>query len=197
MRRFEDSTFVFISTNSHHTPGCVEERWLPVIAALEERGARIRMLALTHSRLAQWATGNGLHVDPYLLDRWNVVRARSRLRKYLMRYDPVVAHSTGVEADLLLRWATRVLPDTRIAHTLTEEPQDTRRRIPVNALMRRFDEIGMRKHADAVFVPDEAMAAQLHHAGVHDAAVIIDPPDEGSLERHLSVYRRFMAEGGS
>ena len=80
-----------------------------------------------HTPMAEWARSlPGIQVDPYILDKWNVIRARSRLRKYLKRYLPVAAHSTGIEADLLLRWAARKVPVVKVAHTMTD-----RRRAPV------------------------------------------------------------------
>jgi hypothetical protein len=177
MRRFQESTFVFISTNSRHEPGGAEERWLPVMQALAEKGANVRFLCLMHTPMGEWArTLPGVEVDPYILDMWNVIRARSRLRKYLKRYVPVVAHSTGLEADLILRWAARKVPVVKVAHTLTGDPRATRRRRPIDSLMRRFDEIGMRTHADAVFVTSETLSAEVRTMGVPAERVIFDPP---------------------
>ena len=62
----------------------------------------------------------------------------------------------------------------------------------MNALMRRFDEFGMRTQADAVFVPDEALAAEVREAGVAAADVVVGT----SVEQHLAVYRGFLAERG-
>lgn len=52
----------------------------------------------------------GVTIAPYKMDKFNLVRTRSRIRKYLKRYRPVIAHSTGYEADVLLRWAAKDLP---------------------------------------------------------------------------------------
>lgn len=200
MRRYEQSTFVFISTNAEHAPGGVEERWLPVMQALAEKGAGVRFLCLMHTPMGEWArTLPGVEVDPYILDMWNVIRARSRLRKYLRRYVPVCAHSTGVEADLLLRWAARKVPEVKVAHTLTDSPQGTRRRRPIDKLMRRYDELGMRTQADAVFVTSEALVAEVTQTGVPVERVVLDEPAEGSsasVKRHVDLYRGFMAERG-
>jgi hypothetical protein len=200
MRRYEQSTFVFISTNAEHVPGGVEERWLPIMQALAEKGAGVRFLCLMHTPMGEWArTLPGVEVDPYILDMWNVIRAHSRLRKYLRRYVPVVAHSTGVEADLILRWAARKVPVVKVVHTLTENPQATRRRRPIDALMRRYDELGMRTQADAVFVTSEKLAAEAVGAGVPAERVLLEPPDGATaarVKRHLDLYRGFMAERG-
>jgi hypothetical protein len=200
MRRFEQSTFVFISTNAEHAPGGVEERWLPVMQELAEKGAGVRFLCLMHTPMGEWArTLPGVEVDPYILDMWNVIRARSRLRKYLKRYVPVCAHSTGVEADLLLRWAARKVPEVKVAHTLTDSPQGTRRRRPIDRLMRRYDELGMRTQADAVFVNSQPLVAEVVGAGVPAERVMLELPDESApvrVARHLDLYRSFMAERG-
>ncbi len=200
MRRWEDSTFVFISTNAAHQADGVEERWLEVMRELVRLGARVRFMCLMGCALGEAARESGIEVDPYILDRWNVIRSRSRLRKYLKRYLPVCAHSTGLEADVLLRWAARKVPTVNVAHTLADGYQATRRRRPIEALMRRFDELGMRG-AEAVFVPTEALAEHVRSGGVAAERVIVDPlsPEqhERSVRRHLDVYRGLMAERGS
>lgn len=200
MRRFEDSTFVFISTNPTHESGGVEERWVAVMRDLVHRGATVRVLCLPGSPLESEARDAGAHVDPYVLDKWNMVRSHTRLRKYLRRFSPVSAHSTGLEADLLLRWAARKLASVRIAHTLAEDPQATRRHRPIDALMRRFDELGMRS-ADAVFVETAGLAEEVAGVGVEAARIHLDAAGTErvgeAVARHLSVYRAFMAERGA
>ena len=200
MRRYDQSTFVFISTNTVHHPDGVEERWLPVMQALAEKGASVRFLCVMHTPMGEWArTIPGIEVDPYILDMWNVIRARSRLRKYLKRYLPVCAHSTGIEGDLMLRWAARKVPVVKVAHTLTDDPQATRRRRPIDALMRRYDELGMRSEADAVFVTSAELEHEVLGVGVPAERVQLDPlgaVDAAHVQRHLDIYRGFMAERG-
>jgi len=196
---WERSTFVFISTNASHDEGSVEQTWLAVMAELVSLGASVQFICIADSPLAPHARSLGVTVAPYILDRWNVVRSRSRLRKYLKRYDPVVAHSTGTEADLLLRWAVRPLPHVAIATTLTvADPQATRRRRPLDSLMRRFDETAIAR-TDAVFVPAEGLVGEVQSAGVPAERIVLDPPNANhtvSVERHLAVYREFMARRG-
>ncbi len=200
MRRWTDSTFVSVSANAEHEPGGAEERWIPVMQALSEKGATVRFLALPQSPMGEWARGHGIAVDPYILDKWNMVRSRSRLRKYLRRFDPVAAHSTGLEADLVLRWAARKVPSVEVVHTVCcGAPQATRRRRPTDALMRRFDELGMRSAA-AVFVDDEEIAREVSAARVPAERVVLDPPGadrRASVRAHLEVYRRLMAAKGA
>lgn len=198
MRSWSDSTFVFISTNQNHDEGGVEERWLGVMAELDARGATVRFLSLVNGPVVERARAAGVHVDPYILDRWNVIRSRSRLRKYFKRYVPVAVHSTGLEADLMSRWAARTVPVVRVVHTLPLDSQATRRRRPMDALFRRFDEVGMRRAA-TVFVPDFELAAEVREAGVAAENVIVDACDSTPaelLERHLSLYVRLMKERG-
>lgn len=198
MKRWSESTYIFISTNPVQHADGVEARWIPVMLALQDKGANVRFLVLQHSEMGEAARKLGIGVDPYILDKWNVIRSRSRLRKYLKRYDPICAHSTGLEGDLLLRWAARKVPGVRIAHTLAGEPQRTRRRKPVDAMMLRLDELGMHR-ADAVLLETAEFAPEILAAGVAPDAVLLDPPGtdtDANAERvqlHLGLYRSFMA----
>lgn len=204
MRSFDQSTFLFISTNTDHAPGGVEERWLAVMSELVQRGSTVHFLCFAESPLAEPARSLGVTISPYILDKWNVIRSRSRLRKYLKRYQPVCAHSTGVEADLLLRWAARKVPSVRIAATIsTPDPQRTRRRRPIDALMLRFDEAGLSRE-DAVFLVREELLDEVLAAKVPAEKIVLDVADgaregegyERSVARHLDVYRGFMASRG-
>jgi hypothetical protein len=204
MRQWRESTFVFVTTNTTYGPGSVEERWLPVMSELVQLGASVQLLCDAHSPFAETARSVGVSVGPYILDRWNLVRSRSRLRKYLIRYEPVAIHSTGLEADLLSRWAARVLPDVAVVCTLTAgSPQATRRKRPIDALMRRYDEAGMSTSA-AVFVTSEELVGEVRAAGIPAEKIVLDLPEEGSSQspapsvaRHLAVYRSLMAGRGS
>lgn len=201
MRSWRDSTFIFISTHPRHDEGGVEERWVAVMRELRERGANVRFLCLMDSPAAKQVRdmGIGIEVDPYILDTWNVIRARSRLRKYFKRYIPVAVHSTGLEADLLSRWAARKVPVVKVAHTLPVDGQATRRKRPIDALFRRFDELGMRNSA-AVFVPTPELEREVLSAGVDQSRVVLDAPTDAeavSVERHMALYMRLMKERGS
>lgn len=198
MRSWNASTFVFISANTRHEPGCVEERWLPVMRALSEHGAAVRFLVLPGSRVGELARAQGIAVDPYILDEWNVIRSHSRLRKYLRRYLPVAAHSTGLEADLMLRWAARKVPEVEVVHTLAGTFGQTRRKRPVEALMRRFDELGMRSAA-CVIVVDDLAAEEVREAGVVQDRIRIEPGggSSASIKAHLDLYRALMARRGA
>ncbi len=199
MRSWSDSTFVFISANPRHDVGGVEDRWFALMAELLRLGASVRFLCLMDSPAGERARALGATVDPYILDKWNVVRSRSRLRKYLRRHEPVAAHSTGLEADLLLRWAARKVPSVEVVHTMAAHPQGTRRRGPVDKLMRRFDELGMRSAA-AVVVDSDAIRLEVLLAGVPTDKIVTEPSGEGSERRsvqvHLDLYRRLMAGRG-
>ena len=199
MRQWSESTFIFISTNPRHDEGGVEDRWFEVMSELERLGANVRFLCLMGSPAGERARKLGVDVDPYILDKWNVIRSRSRLRKYLKRYVPIAVHSTGLEADLLSRWAARKVPHTRTVITLGEDPQGTRRRSPIDRLMRRYDELGMRS-VDAVFVESETLAAEIRSVGVDDSRIVLDTAGSSADEciaRHVRVYSAFMRERGA
>jgi len=199
MRSWSDSTFIFISTNPRHDEGGIEDRWLAVMTELRGKGANVRFLCLMGSPAGERARTAGIEVDPYILDKWNVIRSRSRLRKYFKRYVPVAVHSTGLEADLLTRWAARKVPSVAVVHTLPVDSQATRRKRPIDALFRRFDELGMRRSA-AVFVPDDEIADEVRGAGVDQARIVVDPgsaPTEESIAAHIKLYGRLMKERGA
>jgi hypothetical protein len=199
MRSWSDSTFIFISTNPRHDEGGVEDRWLAVMSELRSKGANVRFLCLMGSPAGERARAEGIEVDPYILDKWNVIRSRSRLRKYFKRYMPVAVHSTGLEADLLTRWAARKVPVVAVVHTLPVDSQATRRKRPIDALFRRFDELGMRRSA-AVFVPDDEIAAEVRGAGVDAKRIVLDGVSadvDESVEAHIELYGRLMKERGS
>ncbi len=203
MRYFDHSTFLFISTNAEHAPDGVEQRWLAVMSELVQLGSTVHFICFAESPLADPARSLGVTIAPYILDKWNVIRSRSRLRKYLRRYEPVCAHSTGVEADLLLRWSARKVPSVRIAATLAADPQRTRRRRPIDALMIRFDEAGLSRE-DAVFLTREDLLPEILAAGVPASRIVLDLDGQtaagddlaASVTRHLEVYRTFMASRG-
>jgi hypothetical protein len=201
MRSFGHSTFIFISTNAEHAPDGVEQRWLAVMSELVQLGSTVHFICVAESPLAEPARSLGVTVAPYILDKWNVIRSRSRLRKYLRRYEPVCAHSTGVEADLLLRWAARRVPAVKIAATLAIDPQRTRRRRPIDALMLRFDEAGLGRE-DAVFLTRDDLVGEVLASGVSAQKIVLDfteglaSDSDSSVARHLAVYRGFMAERG-
>ena len=174
------------------------------MSELVQLGSTVHFLCFAESPLAEPARSLGVTIAPYILDKWNVIRSRSRLRKYLKRYEPVCAHSTGVEADLLLRWAARKVPSVRIAATIsTPDPQRTRRRRPIDALMFRFDEAGLSRE-DAVFLVREELLGEVLSAGVPAERIVLDVVDETaaddgfaqSVARHIDTYRRFMASRG-
>ncbi len=200
MRRWADSTFIFISTNSQQEPGGVEERWLAVMKELVSLGATVHYLCFMNARTADAARELGATVTPYILDTWNPIRSRSRLRKYLRRYEPVCAHSTGLEADSILRWAVRHVPGVAFCATLPATGvQATRRRPHVDRLFRRFDEVGMRRSA-AVFVESEELREEAVAAGVSAECIVLDPISDSpgdldaSVKRHMLVYTELMKQ---
>jgi len=197
MRAWNSTTFVFVSTNASHEPGGPEDRMLAAGTELVRLGATVVLLCMRDNPVAEHARAAGIQVAPYVLDKWNVIRSRSRMRKYLKRYAPVAAHSTGLEADLLLRWAARPLERVRVVHTLSGAVHGpTRRSRPIEALFRRFDLAGVRT-ADAVFAETPEVAVELHDAGVPAARIFDDPLAttpaalRESVDRHIDLYRDF------
>lgn len=110
MRAMRDSTFVFVSSRGVDGLAVTDRRLLDVMAALLAEDAHVNLVCRPTSLLVDPARRLGVEVAPYRLDKVNLVRTRSRLRKYLRRYDPPVAHADGWIANVLLRLAAAPLP---------------------------------------------------------------------------------------
>jgi glycosyltransferase involved in cell wall biosynthesis len=172
---FRHSTFLFVTSRSSDTLGRVERRWLRVMAALLERGATVMLICTPKAALEDPARALGVTIAPYRLDKLNLVRTRSRLRKYLKRYRPVVAHSTGYEADVLLRWAAKNLPVKVAASAVCGSwpPQGVgsfgtwvRRRLDRDSLPR----------VDVFFADCSDLVERLVDARLPRDRIVLDPP---------------------
>jgi glycosyltransferase involved in cell wall biosynthesis len=173
---FKDTTFLFITSRSAgDTLGRVERRWLRVMKALIERGATVLVICPLRAPLEDRARALGATIAPYRMDKRNLVRTRSRLRKYLKRYRPVVAHATGFHADLLLRRAARGLP-VKVAVSLMCGKWPPQGKRPLSRLLRRRADARSLGRVDTFFVDCTALTADLTAAGVSPERVVFDPP---------------------
>jgi glycosyltransferase involved in cell wall biosynthesis len=175
MSPFRHSTFLFVTSRSSDTLGRVERRWLRVMAALLEGGATVMLICTPKAALENPARALGVTIAPYKLDKFNLVRTRSRLRKYLKRYRPVVAHSTGYEADVLLRWAAKGLPVGVSSSALCGSwpPKGIG---PFGTWVRRRLDRDSLSRVDAFFVDCEELADGLEAAGLPSERITLDPP---------------------
>lgn len=168
-RAWDESTFVFVSSRSGASLGRIERRMLAVIGALLERGSTVFVICGPRSPLAEQATALGASVAAYRLEAAAYLRAASRLRKYLRRYRPVCVHSTGLRADLLIRWAARDLPVVVVNS------------IPCGAwprggpIRRRLDRRTLSR-PDTLLADCEPLIAQLVAAGAPRERLTLDPP---------------------
>ncbi len=175
MNAFHDRTYLFVSSRSAETLGRVERRWLRVMAALVERGATVFLICTPKAVLAAPARGLGVTIAPYRLDKFNLVRTRSRMRKYLKRYRPVVAHSTGYEADVLLRWAAKNLP-VKVASSAICGSWPPRGVGAFDSWVRRLLDHGSLSRVDAFFADCDDLAERLTAAGLPRERIVLDPP---------------------
>ncbi|MHB1340741.1 MAG: glycosyltransferase family 4 protein [Coriobacteriia bacterium] len=175
MRTLRDHTIIFVTGKTGHTLGRIERRWLRVMEALVADGATVLVICALHAPIEDPARAVGATIAPIRLDKLNLIRTRSRMRKYIKRYRPPVAHSTGYEADVLLRWAAKDLPVKVVTSALcaTWPPKglgaiDTwfRRRLDRRSLSR----------IDAFLVDCEDLAERVVAAGVARDRVVLDPP---------------------
>jgi len=173
---FKDTTFLFITSRSAgDTLGRVERRWLRVMKALVERGATVLVICPLRSPLEDRARALGATIAPYRMDKRNLVRTRSRLRKYLKRYRPVVAHATGFHADLVLRRAAHGLPVKVVVSLMCGKWPPEGRGFLSRLLRRRADARSLGR-VDTFFVDCAALRSDLTVAGVSPERVVLDPP---------------------
>lgn len=175
MTPFRNSTFLFVTSRSADTLGRVERRWLRVMSALLERGATVMLICTPKAALEAPARDLGVTIAPYKLDKFNLVRTRSRLRKYLKRYRPVVAHSTGYEADVLLRWAAKDLPVKVASSALCGTWPPSGMGFFGSWIRRRLDRDSLPR-VDAFFADCADLAGGLEAAGLPAERITLDPP---------------------
>ncbi|GAB4284808.1 MAG: glycosyltransferase family 4 protein [Coriobacteriia bacterium] len=185
MTRIGDSTFLFVSSRSADTLGRVERRWLKVWEELVRSGATVLLICPPRSPLEVPARRAGVQIAPYRLDRLNLVRTASRLRKYMRRYQPAVAHSTGYEADIVLRHAARDLPVKVVTSVLCGSWPPRGLGAIGSSFKRRLDRHTLSR-CDAVMTDCRELADRMVEiAEVDRARIVVDPPSV-SLARVLS-----------
>lgn len=172
---FDSSSFVFVSSRTGVVMGRVERRMLRVMAALIEQGANVHVIGTPRSPLLAQAAALGAEIAPYHLDKLNYFRTRSRVRKYLERYHPVVVHSTGLEADLIVRWAARDMR-TAAVNSLTCVDYPRQGENALSKMVRRWLDTSSLGRADAIVTDCAATSARLTDAGVLPERIVLDPP---------------------
>jgi len=164
--------------------GRVERRLLRVMAALSERGSTVHLICAPHSPMEDAARELGAECAPYHLDKLNYIRSRSRVRKYFQRYEQVIAHSAGYDADLLTRYAAAGLR-TRAVNTIpcTDWPRVGTG--PFSRWVRNTLEMQSLDKADAIVADCRRLAERLREAGFPPDDILIDPPsiDVGEVTR--------------
>ncbi len=175
VRSFRDTNILFVTSRSADTLGRVERRWLRVMAALIEQGATVFLICTPKAALEEPARRLGVTIAPYKLDKLNLVRTRSRMRKYLKRYGHVLAHSTGYEADVLLRWAAKDLP-VKVASSATCGGWPPHGLGWLSTWVRRRLDRDTLPRVDAFFAGCAALVDRLQAAGLPAERIVLDPP---------------------
>lgn len=174
--RPESATYLFVTSRVRRTFGRAERRLLRVIAELLAGGATVLVICPPRSPFRDAARQAGATIAPYQLDRFNLVRTRSRMRKYLKRYRPAVAHSTGYEADILLRWAARDLP-VKVVSSLVCGAWPPAGVGPFGSWVRRTLDAASIARCDAVLVDCQELAERVAAIRRLPAErIVLDPP---------------------
>jgi len=155
--------------------GRVERRLLRVMTALIAAGANVHVIGTPRSPLLAEAATLGAEIAPYHLDKLNYFRTRSRVRKYLERYHPIVVHSTGLEADLIVRWAARDMRTAAI-NSVTCVDYPRRGDSAFSSAVRHWLDTSSLARADAIVTDCAATSARLTDAGVAPERIVLDPP---------------------
>ncbi|TDB37593.1 MAG: glycosyltransferase family 1 protein [Actinobacteria bacterium] len=196
MRSFRDTTFLFVSSRSADTLGRVERRWLGVMEALIQQGATVFLICTPKAALEEPARKLGVTIAPYKLDKLNLIRTRSRMRKYLRRYRPALAHSTGYEADILLRWAAKDLP-VRVVSSAICGSWPPRGMGAFDSWIRRRLERDSLPRVDAFFADCADLAERVVAFGVPPNRVTLDPPGVSLPRVAREAALPFSAPGGA
>ncbi len=155
--------------------GRVERRLLRVMSALVSLGSDVHLICTPRSPLAVEAQEVGIEVAPYALDRFNYVRTRSRIVKYLDRVGPLVAHSCGYDADVLLRAAAKDSA-TAVINTIPGIDFPRAARDPFTRTVRRALDSRTRDTASAIVTDCRRVVDQLSESGFPRDAIVLDPP---------------------
>ena len=190
-RRFDESTFVFVMGH----PGCEpcedDGRLLAVMRRLIVMGATVKVICQPHSPLVDQAAEIGAEVARYRLDQWNFVRTRSRVRKFIKRYDAPVAHSTGRWGNIILGLAARPLPDVAVVMSMWCGGKE---RAGKGHRLARELELGRAvARSDLVLVRSEGRRDRLQSEGVEPARIARYPgglDDDGLIGRYREFLRR-------
>ena len=168
-------TYVFVSSRSGPRLARAERRLLEVMKALLGAGASVHLICPPRSPVEQLARDIGVEIAPYHLDRINVVRTRSRLRKFLQRHRPRVVHSTGWLADYLVRWAAAPLsvPVVNTIHCVNWPPHGSS---SLSSWLARIFTRANLTRASAIMVDCQELRQPLTQAGVVSERIFYDPP---------------------
>lgn len=175
MTSLRDTAVVFVTSHPGRTLGRVERRWLRVMEALIAQGARVHLVCALKAPIEAEARIRGVIVAPYRLDRLNLIRTRSRLRKYLLRYRPAIVHTTGYEADVVTRWAASDLP-VAVVSSATCSSWPPRGTGAFDTWIRRRLDRDTLPRLDAFVVDAPELVDAAVVAGLPRDRVMLDPP---------------------
>lgn len=188
-RRFEHSTIVFVFGHSSPVPCDRDVLLLGVIRQLLGLGATVKAVCHAGSPMVERIRALGVEVSEYRLDRKNLIRTRSRMRKYLRRYHPPVVHATGLFGIVILGLAARPV-DTHVA--VSAWCEQTPPGGPIGFVIRKILRHIVTR-ADLVLAPDERVATQLEDEGVGPGHILIYPSvhdDAELIRRYRELIRR-------
>lgn len=175
MTPLRDTAVVFVTSHAGRSLGRVERRWLRVMEALVAEGAHVHLVCALRAPIEPEARARGVTVAPYRLDRLNLLRTRSRLRKYFLRYRPRIVHTTGYEADVVTRWAASDLP-VAVVSSATVSSWPPRGTWWFDTWVRQRLDRDTLERLDALIVDAPEMVDEAASRGLPRERVLLDPP---------------------
>ena len=167
--RFEQATFVFVSSREGETLGRAERRILAVIPALLDRRATVFVMCPPRTALSAAAAALGATVVDTVLTPQHYLRSTARVRSHLQRHRPVCVHSAGLAADLASRRAAMRLP-VNVVNSIPcgSWPRGGR-------IAGRLDRATLSR-ADRILVDCASLAPEIVAAGASPERIVYDPP---------------------
>lgn len=170
---FGGASAVFVSSLRGPALTSAERTLLKVMGTLKQQKTHVYLVCSPYSAMHEPARSLGVEVALYRLSAPNLVRTRSRLRKYLRRQDPIVVHSIGAFADVLVRLAAARLTVPAVSTIVCDDWLGRRRRRGATPLARLAERLTLRL-ADQVLIDCVELEGKVLPAG--DRRLLLEPP---------------------
>ena len=174
MRSLEDATIVFVNNFPGQTLGGHEGRLHHVLRGCVEAGMMVHLICIPGSAMETLGRELGARVAPMNVGRANIIRTRSRIRKYLRRYDADIVQGTGYLTSVLARLAGGPLRTVVVstASNMPDAPRHSGESASVFAFRQLLERWTARKN-DLTIVVSKAIGDALIESGAPRESVVV------------------------